>query len=169
MALGAGIAAGAREAGVWSAAAAPIPAAIGVAVLQPRLYDVELLVNRTLRYALLSAAVVGIYVLIITRVGGMLGLRGSPWVAARAAAAVAVTLRRFATRSSGRSTDSSTVRGTNRSACWTGSDAPPQSHADAPECCCHSDDEEPPALIGAGGYTSLPVIHCGASNSARAI
>lgn len=84
------IAAGLNRAEVWSAAAASIPVAIGVGVLQHRLYDVELVVNRSLRYGLLSATVVAIYVLVVTGVGAMLDVRGSPWVAAGAAAVVAV-------------------------------------------------------------------------------
>jgi hypothetical protein len=42
-----------------------IPVAIGIAVLKYRLYDIDLVVNRTLVYGALTACVVGIYVLVV--------------------------------------------------------------------------------------------------------
>ncbi|MDQ3611206.1 MAG: histidine kinase [Actinomycetota bacterium] len=87
---GAVVAVGLNRAEAWSAAAAGIPVAIGIAVLQHRLYNIELIVNRTLRYVLLSAAVAAIYLLVVAGVGAMLNVRGSAWIAAGAAAVVAV-------------------------------------------------------------------------------
>jgi signal transduction histidine kinase len=62
----------------------PLPIAIAVAVLQNRLYDLHLAVNRTLLWVGLSGAVIAMYVLIIGGVGGILdasGARWLPWVA----------------------------------------------------------------------------------------
>ncbi|MGI8423359.1 MAG: sensor histidine kinase [Chloroflexota bacterium] len=46
-------------------AVAGIPAAIGTAVLRYRLYEIDLLINRTLVYGALMAAIAGIYVLTV--------------------------------------------------------------------------------------------------------
>jgi hypothetical protein len=55
---------------------AALPLAIGMAVLRYRLYDIDLVINRTLVYATLSAALLGVYALCVVvipralRVGG---------------------------------------------------------------------------------------------------
>jgi signal transduction histidine kinase len=81
---------GAVGAPIYSVAVAALPVAIGVAVLQHRLYEVDRLVNRTLLYALLTGAVVGIYVLVVAGVGAVLGIQGSGWLPLMATAVVAV-------------------------------------------------------------------------------
>jgi signal transduction histidine kinase len=53
-----------------------IPLAIGVAILRYRLYDIDLVINRALVYGVLSACVVGIYVLVVGYLGGLLGTDG---------------------------------------------------------------------------------------------
>jgi divalent metal cation (Fe/Co/Zn/Cd) transporter len=50
---------------------AGIPVAVGIAVLKYRLYDIDLLINRTLVYAPLTAMLVLIYV------GGVIGLQAA--------------------------------------------------------------------------------------------
>jgi signal transduction histidine kinase len=52
-----------------------VPVAIGVAVLRHHLYDIDLLINRTLVYAALTAAVVGVYVSVVGTVGAFLQAR----------------------------------------------------------------------------------------------
>ncbi len=53
-----------------------IPLSIGVAVLRFRLWDLDLLINRTLVYAALSASLVGLYSLVVAALGAVLPARG---------------------------------------------------------------------------------------------
>ncbi|HZI98188.1 MAG TPA: histidine kinase, partial [Actinomycetales bacterium] len=69
----------------------PVPVAVGVALLQRRLYDIQLVVSRTLTYAALSAAVAGLYAVTVGGVGALLQERGAPWLAWVAAGVVAVS------------------------------------------------------------------------------
>ena len=69
----------------------PVPAATGVALMQRRLYDVQLVVSRTLTYVLLSAAVAGLYAVTVGGVGALLRERGAPWLPWVAAGVVAVS------------------------------------------------------------------------------
>jgi signal transduction histidine kinase len=50
-------------------AVAGFPIAIGIAILRYRLWDIDLLINRTLVYGALTASVVGIYVLVVGYLG----------------------------------------------------------------------------------------------------
>jgi len=54
-----------------------IPVSIGIALLRYRLWDVDPLINRTLVYGMLTASVVGVYVLIVGTLGLVLQARGS--------------------------------------------------------------------------------------------
>ncbi len=56
-------------AALFGAAVAPIPAAVGIAVLRYRLYDIDLLINLTLVYGSLTAMLALVYV------GGVVGLQ----------------------------------------------------------------------------------------------
>ncbi len=67
-----------------------IPAAMGVAILKYRLYDIDLVINRTLVYGALSACVIGIYVLIVGYLGVLFQARGSLAVSLVATGVVAV-------------------------------------------------------------------------------
>jgi signal transduction histidine kinase len=78
---------------VYSLAVAALPIAIGTAVLQHRLYEVDVLVNRALLYAQLTSAVAGIYVLVVAGVGAMLDERGAGWLPWAATAVVAVAFQ----------------------------------------------------------------------------
>lgn len=58
-----------------------LPAAIGVAVMKYRLYDIELVINKTVVYGALAAFITGVYVAIVVGVGALLGSAGRPNVA----------------------------------------------------------------------------------------
>ena len=69
-----------------------VPASIVVAVLRYRLYDVDVVLNRSLVYAALSAGIVAVYVAVVTAVGQVAGqLTGS----VLGAAAVAIAFQPF--------------------------------------------------------------------------
>jgi signal transduction histidine kinase len=67
-----------------------IPVATGIAILRYRLYDIDLLINRTLVYGALSVIVVGLYVLIVGSLGALLQLQSSLFASLLATGLVAV-------------------------------------------------------------------------------
>jgi signal transduction histidine kinase len=89
VALGSGL----LGAPVYSLAIAALPLAVGTAVLQHRLYEVDVLVNRALLYGLLTSAVAAVYVLVVAGTGAMLNARGAGWLPWLATAAVAVAFQ----------------------------------------------------------------------------
>jgi hypothetical protein len=56
-----------------AAALVPYPTGLGVAVLRDHLWDVDLVLRRSVIYALLTACIIGAYVLAIVALGGLLG------------------------------------------------------------------------------------------------
>jgi hypothetical protein len=69
-----------------------IPAAIGVALLRYRLYDIDRIINRTLTYGLLTVLLVGGYTVVVLGLGQLLG-RDSSLVVAIATLAVAAVFQ----------------------------------------------------------------------------
>jgi signal transduction histidine kinase len=76
--------------GLWSSAAADalvllaalsLPVAVGVAILRHRLYDVDLLINRTLVYGGLTAGVLVIYVALVGGLAAFLHESADLWLA----------------------------------------------------------------------------------------
>ena len=69
-----------------------LPAAIGVAILKYRLYDIDRLINRTLVYGLLTILLAGVYagaVLVLGQLFGGVGTDPPSWAVAGATLAVA--------------------------------------------------------------------------------
>ncbi len=64
------------EAMLLALAFASVPAAIGVAVLRYRLYDIDVVISRTLIYGSLAVLIAGLYVGIVVGLGSVLGLHG---------------------------------------------------------------------------------------------
>ena len=80
------------DAVLFAAAVLPLPVAIGIAVLQHRLYDVQFAVNRTVAWVALSVALALVYVLVVGGVGALLDARGADWLPWLATGLVALTV-----------------------------------------------------------------------------
>src|SRR5215467_14517976 len=52
-----------------------VPLSIGIAILRSRLFDIDLIINRTLVYVILTAIVVGLYVLVVGGLSTLLQIR----------------------------------------------------------------------------------------------
>ena len=70
-----------------------IPAATGIAILKHRLYDIDLVIRKTIVYAALAAFVTVVYVGIVVGVGAAVGSRGNTILSAAAAAVVALAFQ----------------------------------------------------------------------------
>jgi signal transduction histidine kinase len=70
-----------------------IPIAAGIAILRHKLYDIDVVINRSLVYGSLAAFITGVYVAIVVGIGRAIGARGGPnlglSIAATAVVAVA--------------------------------------------------------------------------------
>ncbi len=69
-----------------------IPIAAGIAILHYRLYDIDLVINRTVAYATLTVLLAGTYAVATVALGAAVG-RHSAWVTAGATLAVAALFR----------------------------------------------------------------------------
>ena len=73
-----------------------IPTSLGIAILRYRLWDIDIIINRTLVYGALSASVVGLYALLVVGLGSLLPASGkivNPLVAAGFVAVLFAPLR----------------------------------------------------------------------------
>jgi len=55
-----------------------IPAAAGVAILKYRLYDIDVVINKTVVYAALAGFITAVYVLVVVGIGALAGSQGRP-------------------------------------------------------------------------------------------
>ena len=69
-----------------------IPAAIAVAILRHRLYEIDVVLNRTLVYGALAAFITVFYVGIVVGIGTLIGSRGQPNLALSIAATAVVAV-----------------------------------------------------------------------------
>jgi signal transduction histidine kinase len=76
-----------------------LPAAIAVAVLRYGLYEIDVVINKTIVYFLLAAVITLIYVGIVVGIGALIGSRGSTGLSLVAAAVVAVAFQPLRERS----------------------------------------------------------------------
>lgn len=74
------------------------PGTIAVAIVRYRLWDIDLLINRTLVYATLTVGVVALYVGVVGTLGALLRSSGNPAISLAAAGVVAVAFEPFRAR-----------------------------------------------------------------------
>src|SRR5439155_1856097 len=67
-----------------------IPLTIGIAILRYRLWDIDIIINRTLVYGALTASVIGLYVLVVGGVGLLFQAQGNLLIALLATGLIAV-------------------------------------------------------------------------------
>ena len=75
-----------------------IPLSIGIALLRYRLWDIDLLINRTLVYGVLTLSTIALYVLVVVGLGTLLQARGNLGIALVATGLVAVVFQPLRTR-----------------------------------------------------------------------
>jgi signal transduction histidine kinase len=79
--------------GTLALALAIVPVGIGIAILRARLWDIDLIINRALVYAGLTASVVVVYVLVVGYLGRLLRTDTAQWMSLVATGVVAVLLQ----------------------------------------------------------------------------
>ncbi len=67
-----------------------VPFFIGFAIVRARLWDIDLIINRTLVYGILTVCVVGLYVLVVGSLGALIGTSGNLVISLVATGLVAV-------------------------------------------------------------------------------
>ena len=76
--------------GVYDLIFMPIPLSIGIAILRYRLWDIDIIINRTLVYGLLTLSIVALYILLVVGLGAFLQAQGNLGISLLATGLVAV-------------------------------------------------------------------------------
>ncbi len=81
--------------GIVTLTMACVPIAIGIAVLKHRLYDIDIIVNKTVVYAALAAFITVVYVAVVVGIGAAIGQRhnADPGLSILATAVVAIAFQ----------------------------------------------------------------------------
>jgi signal transduction histidine kinase len=72
---------------------AAVPVAIGIAILRYHLYDIDVVIKKTVVYAILAAFITVVYVAVVVGIGTLVGTGGNVFLSAVAAAAVSVAFQ----------------------------------------------------------------------------
>ncbi|MGH2661647.1 MAG: GAF domain-containing sensor histidine kinase [Actinomycetota bacterium] len=75
-----------------------LPLGAGIAILRHRLYDIDVVINRTLLFALLAAFITLVYVGIVVGIGALVGSRGNVLLSIVATALIALAFQPVRTR-----------------------------------------------------------------------
>jgi signal transduction histidine kinase len=65
---------------LFAASVAPLPVAIGVAILSGGIFDLATVANRALVWGVLTVSIVGLYAVVVTGTGELLGRMGGSWL-----------------------------------------------------------------------------------------
>ncbi len=76
----------------------PLPFAFSLAILRHRLWDIDLIINRTLVYGILTVSVVGLYILIPVSLGRLFQAQGHPVISLFATILIAVLFQPLRSR-----------------------------------------------------------------------
>ncbi|MEX2458557.1 MAG: GAF domain-containing protein [Actinomycetota bacterium] len=77
---------------LFAVAMTAIPVAVGIAILKCRLYDIDVVINKTMVYGALAAFITGVYVAIVVGVGALIGSGEEPNLVLSIAATAVVAL-----------------------------------------------------------------------------
>lgn len=77
---------------LWTVVPLSLPISIGIAILKYRLYDIDVVINKTLVYGALASFITAVYVAIVVGVGTALGSSDSPNLALSIAATAIVAI-----------------------------------------------------------------------------
>jgi signal transduction histidine kinase len=77
----------------WVTSSLLLPAALTISITRYRLFEIDLIINRTLVYVALTIGVVGVYVLVVASLGILFQTQGNPLVALVATGIVAVVFQ----------------------------------------------------------------------------